>query len=97
MYLAQTTNSENIKSDFYIKILEDIVNDHDSSAKESVDKAIFEAINIATDTKDVFSINTNSYFLVTKLLQDLKEKLIELNKNTSIPKEFYPEILQILR
>lgn len=97
MYLAQVVKSEEVKSDFYINIFENIVKNQDASFKLLVDEAILEAINVAKGNTDVYSINNNRYFLVTTLLQKFKERLTELNSTQNIPNEVYPEILNLLR
>ncbi|WP_124979099.1 hypothetical protein [Nonlabens xiamenensis] len=97
MYLAQVIKNDDVKSDFYINIFEDIVKNHDSSFKVLVDDAILEAINVAKGTADIYSINNNRYFLVTTLLERFKFRLTELNSSQNIPDEVYPEILNLLK
>lgn len=97
MYLAQMVKNEGVKSDFYVNIFENIVNNHNQSSKNLVDEAILEAIKVANGDVDIYSINNNRYFLVTTLLQKFKQRLTELNNTEEIPNEVYPEILHLLR
>lgn len=97
MYLAQMINSEEVKSEFYIDMFEDIIETKNDSAKKLVDSAILEAINVANGKKDILSISNTYYFLVTTLLEKFNKKLTELNPAENIPEEVYPEILVILR
>lgn len=95
MYLAQT-NTLQIQAPFYVNILEDIIADNENSDKSNIDIAIKEAIKIAHEEKDVFSINNNHYFIVTTLLSKYKDKLLSLQENT-FSKKTYSEILDILK
>ena len=97
MYLSQIVDNEEVKSDFYIDIFESIVSNPESTGKGLVDSAILEAVGVANGKKDIFSVDNSYYFLVTTLLQDFKERLIELKSVKSIPSEVYPQILTILR
>lgn len=95
MYLAQT-NTFQTQAPFYVNILEDLISDNGNADSGNIDIAINEAIEIANDKKDVFSINNNNYFIVTTLLSKYKEKLLKLDKN-SFNKDVYSEILEILK
>jgi len=97
MYLAQIVDNEEVKSNFYVDIFESVVSNPNSSRKALVDNAILDAVHIANGDKDIFSIDNSYYFLVTTLLQDFKDRLIELNSVQTIPKEVYSQILTILR
>lgn len=95
MYLAQT-NTLQIQAPFYVNILEDIIADNENCDKSNIDIAIKEAIEIAKEEKDIFSINNNHYFIVTTLLSRYKDKLLSL-KESSFSKKTYSEILDILK
>lgn len=95
MYLAKT-NTLQIHAPFYVNILEEIIADNENCNKSNIDTAIKEAIEIAKEEKDVFSINNNHYFIVTTLLSKYKDKLLNLTES-SFSKKTYSEILDILK
>jgi hypothetical protein len=97
MYLAQVVKNEDVKSDFYIDIFENIVNNHNLSSKLLVDDAILEAIKVANGSVDIYSISNNRYFLVTTLLQKFKQRLTELSNAQEVPNDVYSEILHLLK
>lgn len=97
MYLAQVVKNEDVKSDFYVDIFENIVNNHSQSSKLLVDEAILEAIKVANGDVDIFSITNHRYFLVTTLLQKFKDRLAELHNTNEVPNDVYPEILDLLK
>jgi len=95
MYLAQT-NTLQTQAPFYVKILEDIIAGKDFSEKENVDIAINEAIEVAHEEKDVYTINNDHYFFVTTLLSKYKEKLMQLQAGR-FTHNTYDDILEILK
>lgn len=96
MYLAQLDSTSQTQAPYYIKILENILADHDFNERQDIDSAITEAKEIANGNKEVFSISNNHYFLVTTLLIKFKENLLVL-KGNDFDKNTYSSILDILR
>ena len=96
MYLSQLSILQT-QAPFYINIIENIilgkVVDKD---KLNIDSAIIEAIDVAKENKNFFTIDNNYYFLVSTLTAKLKNRLIEID-NYSFTNQFYYEILEALK
>lgn len=95
MYLAKT-NILQTQAPFYINILEDIIAGAHNEERGNIDSAINEAIEIANNRKDIYTINNNHYFLVTTLLSAYKNKLVILHQD-EFNESIYKEILSILK
>lgn len=96
MYLAQLSTLQT-QAPFYINIIENIIggkviNDN----KKNIDIAISEAIQVAKEEKNVFTIDNNHYFFVTTLLARFKVRLLEIEDH-DFSNQTYTEILSILR
>ncbi|WP_456313831.1 hypothetical protein [Pseudomonas shirazensis] len=96
MYLAQLSTFQT-QAPFYINTLENIIaGDIDGENKNSIDSAIFEAVQVAKGDKNVFSINNDHYFFITTLLAKYSENLIKI-ENQNFQNNIYKEILIILK
>ena len=97
MYLAQLSTLQT-QAPFYISTLENIVKGTENvERRNNIDLAISEAIDVAKGEKNIFSIDNNHYFFVTKLLSEYKDKLLRIEKNNQFQTPIYTEILQILK
>jgi len=94
MFLAQSSNTIESQAPFYKNILEGIIRGEKDVNSESIDNAIKEAKEIANGNKTIFSIDNDSYYLVSTILLNYKAKLIELNK---IEISTYQDVLKILK
>lgn len=96
MYLAQSTGTIQTQVPFYVKILEDLIQNQDLDEKVVIDSAIVEAKEVARGDKEVFSIGKEHYYFVSTLLTKYKANLLNL-EGKSFDKETYSSILEVLR
>lgn len=96
MYLAQSISTSQTQAPFYIKMLENIIANHDTNDRDNIDAAIQEAKEIVDGNKDIFAISNRHYFFVTTLLSKYKKNLQELEGN-EFDNNTYSGILEVLR
>jgi len=96
MYLAQSISTSQTQAPFYIKMLENIIENQDFNERQNIDSAIKEAKDIANGDKEIFSISNKNYFFVTTLLTKYKDNLLGLRSN-HFDNRTYSSILDILR
>ncbi|KRB54639.1 hypothetical protein [Flavobacterium sp. Root186] len=96
MYLAQLSTLQT-QAPFYINIIENIISGKSNvENKNNIDSAISEAIEVAKEQKNVFSINNNHYFFITTLLSKFKEELLQI-ENNNYSNQIYSKILDTLK
>ncbi|TAI47636.1 hypothetical protein [Flagellimonas allohymeniacidonis] len=94
--MAKSTSYFQTQVPFYIKVLENLIDNKDLDEKGGIDSAIFEAKEVAKGNKQVFSIGKEHYYFVTTLLTRYKDNLLDLEGN-SFDEETYSGILEILK
>lgn len=96
MYLAQLSTLQT-QAPFYINIIENIISGKGNvENKTNIDSAISEAIEVAKEQKNIFSINNNHYFFITTLLSKFKEELLQI-ENNNYSNQIYSKILDTLK
>lgn len=96
MYLAQSISTSQTQAPFYIKMLENIIDNQDFNERDNIDSAIKEAKDIANGKKEIFSISNQNYFFVSTLLTKYRDNLLGLSGD-DFDKNTYSSILEILR
>ena len=96
MYLAQSSNSIQAQAPFYIKTLQNIIENIDTHEKEGIDTAITEAKQVAMGEKEIFTIDNNHYFFIITLLTHFSDELRILDNN-NLKKQNYRAILELMK